>query len=341
MLLIWHSLLAILVLFGAFCPSLSAKDSMREGSSTGKVQEIVSSGTASRGVIEVDGRERTFCLYVPASPAIQANPPLVFVFHGGGGTGAGAERIYKMDNMANRFGFIVVYPDGINRHWHDGRAQANPGIDDVAFVAALINKLSTEYSIDRRRVYACGMSNGALFCNYLALKLSEQIKAIASVAGGIALDAATLIPSRQVSVMLIHGINDGFVPFNGGESQHKAIGVIGGSVLSHEETLKKWLSYDGGVRQVSTQEIPAAGVPMIGFRPASVSTPAKVRRYSTGSGAICESVVITNGGHTWPGHVTKALVGIDGVTPMNIDASELISQFFKEVGSNRTSKQEH
>lgn len=285
-------------------------------------------GTSTRKTIEVDGKKRTALIYVPSGLSLRKKIPLVFVFHGGGGTGAQAKRVYGMDAMADKFGFVVAYPDGLNKHWHDGRAQANPGIDDVAFVATLIEKIGQDYAIDKKSVFACGISNGALFSNYLALKLSDHIKAIASVSGGMASDAASLVPDRPVSVMLIHGMADDFVPFLGGPLRHKEIGVLGGSVLSHDEAMKKWTTCDGGILSTSSRKIPGTGLAMLGLKRIRKDTPVQIFSYSTKSGALVESVVIANGGHTWPGHVTKGLFGLDGVTAMNLDASELISRFF-------------
>lgn len=283
-------------------------------------------GSSVPNIVEVAGIKRTYRVYVPSRLAAKDKAPLLFVFHGGGGTGAQAERVFGMNTMADKYGFIVVYPDGLNRHWHDGRIQANPGIDDIAFVASLIEKLGQDYAVDKKLVYACGISNGALFSHYLALKLSDHIKAIAAVAGAIPVEDASLSADRPVSVLMIHGTADDFIPLKGGFVGHRELGTLGGKVLSNEETLAKWLYLDGGIDKSFHQEIPSI----------DKSTPAQINTYVTKSGALVENVVIENGGHTWPGHVTWALRGIDGITPMNIDASELISRFFM-----RTKQKDH
>lgn len=290
--------------------------------------------------IDAGGQQRTALIHGPIGKARGASKsPLVLVFHGGGGTGAGAERQYGMDAVADQSGFIVAYPDGVDKHWADGRSESNKNVDDIGFVTSLIDYLAENYDVDKNRVFACGMSNGALFSNYLALRFSQRIKAIASVAGAIAENNSYLAPSHPVSVLLIHGTDDEFVPFDGGAIGKGMKGSVGGKALSHAETLRKWLAFDGGVKQSTQAEIESDGRSARGFRNVSVMTPATIKTYTTNSGCLVEDVVIQNAGHAWPGHVCRGLFGMDGVTPMNVDASKVIAEFFQRVERVPASKQ--
>src|SRR4030043_256365 len=83
-------------------------------------------------------------------------------------------------------GFIIVYPQGVGRHWNDGRKGANDrahkeNIDDVGFISLLIDRLVTEWNINPARIYVTGISNGAGMSFMLACHLSKKITAIAPV----------------------------------------------------------------------------------------------------------------------------------------------------------------
>ena len=104
-------------------------------------------------------------------------------------------------------GCLVAYPDGVgfggHRHWADGRLETVPGneayrnVDDVAFLAALADRLAAEYPVDRSRVFAAGISNGAFMCQRLAAERADRISAVACVAGGMAESVAAARPFFQ------------------------------------------------------------------------------------------------------------------------------------------------
>ncbi|HEX7521757.1 MAG TPA: PHB depolymerase family esterase, partial [Acidimicrobiia bacterium] len=148
--------------------------------------------------------------------------PLLIQLHGGGGAGRGIDRLTRFHDLADHERFVVVAPSGVARNWNDGRIAprmraAMEGVDDVGFIATLIDSIAARAPIDRRRVYAVGMSNGAMMAGRLACQLSERIAAIAQVAGTAAADAAQWChPGRPVPVMQIHGTADPLVPYEGG-----------------------------------------------------------------------------------------------------------------------------
>ena len=101
----------------------------------------------------------------------------MLVFHGGGGTGPGTERLTRFTALADREGFLVAFPEGVEKNWNDGReftgSRAHRDhVDDVAFVTALIDAIGRAHAVDPRRVYATGISNGGIFSHYLAAHLS-------------------------------------------------------------------------------------------------------------------------------------------------------------------------
>ena len=127
-----------------------------------------------------------------------------------------------MNALADREGFIVVYPQGtgwlgVHRSWNAGACcgyAMNRQIDDVAFIRALVDELLRAYPVDAQRIYVTGISNGGMMAYRLGCELSDRLAAIAPVAG--ALNTACT-PTRPVSVIIFHGTADPYVPYAGGQ----------------------------------------------------------------------------------------------------------------------------
>jgi polyhydroxybutyrate depolymerase len=183
------------------------------------------------GTLAWQGRERTYLLHVPAD-ASGGLMPLVVVLHGAGSDGAAFAEETRFAAAAEQRRMVVVFPDGIgaeprkltwNAHFCCGLAVAEK-TDDVGFVMALIDRLSRELPIDRKRVFATGMSNGAMLSYQLAALHPRHFAAIAAVSGtigGTSRDGERFeipVPGRPVPVMIIHGRKDPFVLFDGGSS---------------------------------------------------------------------------------------------------------------------------
>ncbi len=162
------------------------------------------------------GLKRQYRVYVPTGYE-QDNPaPLVFMFHGGLGSSRQLENAAEMDAQADRTGALVVYPDGVVATWNAGRCCGPPqrnNLDDVSFVMAVLDDVAARFNVDRSRIYAAGMSNGAMFSYRLACERPDVFAAVAPVAGTRMVDC---VPSRPVAVMHVHGRQDAFVPWGGG-----------------------------------------------------------------------------------------------------------------------------
>ena len=271
--------------------------------------------------ISVRGRKRTYRLYVPPTVRRELPAPLVLVFHGGGGQGPSMERLTGFDDLAEREKFVVAYPDAVGAHWNDGRDvqtfdSQREGIDDVAFVATLIEAISAVHAIDPRRVYATGISNGAIFSNFLGARLADRIAAIAPVAGGLAEPIRSgFRPSRPVSALVINGTEDPLVPYAGG-----AVSKTHGRVLGAEETARMWGEADG-CRPDGSRDAPTAAV-----------EGCRTLRTRWGGGRDGTEVVldtIEGGGHTWPGgpqYLPRLVIGRACPQP---DATKEIWNFFR------------
>lgn len=181
-------------------PSADERTPRRAGAFAGA--QIVQSAS-----LHVGGSERTYRLALPQSTA--GRQPLVFAFHGFGDNKDLMPTYSGLDELAARHGAIVVYPQSRPGAWPLVLDWAKP---DFAFFDALIDELDKHYGIDRARIYATGMSNGAYFAHLLASQRSNVIAAIAPHSGGLGAVALIQTPMpRKYPVMIIHGATDGLV----------------------------------------------------------------------------------------------------------------------------------
>ncbi len=270
--------------------------------------------------INIDGTSRTYILYLPTDYSAVKNNSLVIALHGKGGTGLGMERLSGFESIAEKEKFIVVYPNGIDRSWNDGRNTKahEAGINDVAFIKNLIDEIIIKYNVDKHKVYVTGMSNGAFMSMKLACELSGKIAAIAAVAGTMDTVSASICqPSLPVSVMLIQGTSDPLVPFEGGELKSKAAGTI----LSHKETIKHWVKINNCTSSPVTISLPDSA------NDGTTITKTTYKNESNNTEVI--SIIVANGGHTWPGGYGYLPERWIGITSRNMNASEEIWSFFK------------
>jgi polyhydroxybutyrate depolymerase len=181
------------------------------------------SGKIRHLVIGIDGKNRTYLAYVPSSLPPQA--ALVIVLHGSMMNGARMRECcsYEFDSLADRHGFVVLYPDGYRGNWNDCRKDATfpakrENIDDVGFIQALIDKAKSEQSIDETRVYVFGYSNGGHMAFRLAIEAADKIAAIAAVGASLPVPDASSCPQegRTSRLMLINGTLDPISPYSGG-----------------------------------------------------------------------------------------------------------------------------
>jgi polyhydroxybutyrate depolymerase len=277
-------------------------------------------------------RNRFYEIHVPPSYNKSTPTPAVLVFHGGGGDPGSIRYESQMDGTADKEGFIVVYPAGTptkrflkNRLllWNDGRPDKDgvySKVDDVSFVVALLDDLSTLFNIDKKRIYACGYSNGAQFTYRLIKRLSNRIAASAMVAGHRPVqDEYDPKPSRPIAIMQFSGTEDKLGPYYGGSTPSGA--GLKGIVKPVKETIKSWVDFNGCPPKPAAER--RIGKAMMNrFGPCQNGT---------------EVILWTleGGGHTWPGGKVvpnvKALgLGQMGEINQDINASDLMWKFFKK-----------
>jgi polyhydroxybutyrate depolymerase len=264
--------------------------------------------------VEAAGTTRTYLLHVPATLPEGKRLALVLVFHGGGGHAWRMPRFTGFDRLADEQGFIVAYPESLNRHWNDGRG-LSPA-DDVAFIRTLIAETSRSYPVDAKRIYSAGISNGGFFAQKLACELADQMAAVASVAATMPEPlVATCEPSRPVSVLFMHGTEDRLVHVEGGNIARR-----NGRSISLADAAKYWRDRDQ-TTTFASEELPDR-----------VRDGTHVRCETYGGGKEGTEVVvytIEGGGHAWPGGPQYLPVFLVGRASHNLDATRTIWEFFQ------------
>ena len=276
-----------------------------------------------RRSVRVENRMRSYLMHVPPSYNGSTSLPLVLAFHGGGTNERWMANFSGLNEKADDAGFIVVYPRGSGTNhrvlfWNGGNCcgyAEQRGIDDVAYVRALLDDLPSVLRIDDKRIYVTGMSNGAIMAYRLASDLSDRIAAVAAVGGPMGTESCD--PKRPVPVIHFHGTDDPFVPFEGGLAEKN---ITDTKFYSVEHSIQAW---------VRANHCPPE--PKITSFPDEAEDGTRVIRKVYGPGIRGSEVVlfvIEGGGHTWPGR--KTYWRFLGTSTEDISANDLMWEFFEK-----------
>lgn len=258
--------------------------------------------------LTVGDTPRTYRVYRPAEVASPA--PLVVVLHGGFGSGDQAEKAYHWDQQADAGHFVVVYPDGLNHAWNtDGGCCGTPsrtGVDDVAFVTAVVRAVEQAMPVDPSRVYATGISNGGI----MAYTLACRTTLFAAIGPDSATELADCPDPAPTSVIHVHGTADQTIRYAGGVGD--GVAHIDGPAV--ETVNAQWRQVDGCAAPTVTTS---------GAVTTSIAT--------CPSGRTVELITIDGAGHQWPGatpnRVAERLLGTDPPSQA-LDATAVIWDFF-------------
>ncbi|MEG6550894.1 alpha/beta fold hydrolase [Desulfocurvibacter africanus] len=294
------------------------------------------------------GFRREYLLHVPKSYVPGRRAPLVVVLHGAFSTGEATARFSGFNELAERDGFVVLYPEGVGlfgllQHWNAGFCCAmaqQTGVDDIGFLHEAIGEVSERLDIDPAQVFMVGTSNGGMLAFHYAALHPEQVAAVATMAASVggrlifesqdhfvgespvslAMASPTLPPSSPapspaatedtppVSVLMFHGNADETVPFYGGQSVRHASAWF----LSADESAHFWVKRNR-----------CEGMPEVSFQ-----CDAKVRRKAWTECAQGSEVVfyeLAGWGHYWPNKVPDG----DLEAFQGLDAASVIWEFFK------------
>ena len=265
-----------------------------------------------------DGIDREYLVYIPNVYDSSESIPLVFNFHGFGGT---AYDHYKytsdMTSLADTANFLLVYPQGAAgsdgySHWNIADENSKSDIDDLGFTSAMIDDLIQTYNVDTLRIYATGFSNGAAFTYDLACRLSQRIAAIAPVGENMTLVSYDECEAtKPTGIISFHGTADESRPYNG----------IEGYNLSYEQINSFWTTLNETETEPTIAEINT-----------NTEDGSSVELYTWEKGRKCSTVEhfkIINGGHSWPNPNAENWGKGDDVN-RDIDTNVLIWNYVSE-----------
>ncbi len=272
-------------------------------------------------LLQIGDLHRSYTMHVPPHYDSKRPAPLVLALHGAGTNGLMMANYSGLSKKADDAGFIVVYPNGTGAGgllltWNSGgiRSRGPSKADDIGYLRKVLDDAEGCVNVDLKRVYATGLSNGAMMCYRLANEMSDRIAAIAPVAGTIAVEKYN--PKRAVPVIHFHGSADKLVAFDG--PKDSAAGGFG--FKSVPETMRIVVERNGCDKDPQTTELPDTAHD-------GTKVTRKVYASKVG-GADVVLYVIEGGGHTWPGH--EMPIKLLGKTTKQISANDLIWDFFQK-----------
>lgn len=267
--------------------------------------------TQEEHTMQFNGERTTYLLHLPKSYVKGKTYSLVVNFHGLGSAAIKHQHYCQLDNIADKEGFIAVYPQSYHEAWNAGLGFKSymAGHDDIAYFNALLDTLEAAYSINKNRIYATGVSLGGTFTYRIACEMSNRIAAVASVSG--LMSDSTLIyctPERNVPILHIHGTKDHIMRYTGMKQAYGA-----------EEVVKIW-----ALKNQCENKPDTINVPNTSKKDRTTSILIKYTHCTNGSEVWFYKIY--NGGHTWPG-AAKAFK-LMGRKSKDLNGSQAIWDFF-------------
>jgi polyhydroxybutyrate depolymerase len=279
--------------------------------------------------LQTENYLRTAQVHIPRGYQPDTKPPLVLLLHGGGGSGTSALEKDGWADKADQAGFVVVAPEGLGARptaaasfktnpamWNSGQhrlREAFSGVDDVAFIRALLDTLREQLPHDQERVFCTGHSNGGGMTFRLASELSDRFAAVACVAGRLTIEKPK--PSKLLPTLYIIGTVDPLMPLAGGEVKSP----WGGSWTNRpvEEQLVQWAEVLGCEKAART-----------------ISDSDDIRKLeypSKNKGPTLTVIYLDGHGHHWPGGKQSLPESMIGPIKSKLNATETIWNFFEQA----------
>jgi len=258
---------------------------------------------------EHDGVDRTALVYVPETHDPAADPALVLNLHGFGGRAADHMLWADLRPLADRDGFVAVWPQGSDLegdpHWNAALESPDnkSGADDLGFLRELVARVDRTYPVDRDRVHAVGYSNGGMMAFALACYASDLVASVGVVSGQLLDASSTCAPTHPTAVITLHGTADGVIPYEGDGAQ-----------LGAQDALDFWVAANEADPTPATDRDESGGLPV------------ERQVWSGGRGGVAvEDYRCEGGEHVWfeetyAGSDASALVW-DFVTAYDIDGA--------------------
>ena len=261
--------------------------------------------------MHVDGLEREFLLDVPSD--LEPGAALVFVFHGYTGSATGIRSDAGFTSLTEKHGFVAVYPQGTvdsrgNTFFNVGYSfHKESEVDDVKFVEALLARLVEDLELDPSAVFSTGMSNGGDMSFFLGAQPEPFVQAIAPVAGTMMVAGhEAFVPQKRLSVLEVHGTDDGITRWNGDLENKDGWGAYFGI----DQVMSFWVN---GFSLELNETVRIPGIP---------ADQKQIQRHRWWTAVDDTEVLfyeVLKGKHTWP----------DNLGRQDLTTAEEIWQFFE------------
>lgn len=278
-----------------------------------------------------EGVRRNYLAHVPNSYDAVTPLPVLVVLHGGGGSAAFASQVYGWLELSEREGCLAVFPEATSedptrpaavrenpRIWNDGSnrsAVARRNVDDIGYLAAVLDDLQASFAIDANRIFVTGFSNGASMAFRVGIELSDRVAAIAPVSGHLCLQNPQ--PARPLSMLYIIGLADPLNPMDGGPTR-----TPWGATRQKPPVMTSILTWVRLIEASQQHEVlrQADGVKLV--------------RYGPGK-SRCEVQLCTieGQGHEWPGARRTLPSIISGPQTNKLNATQAVWDFFAATRS--------
>ena len=324
-------------LSAGFCLTMSLNvacaqlQSLRERNATGKSVTF-----------QHDGQIREYRIHIPKNYTKHQAVPLFVFLHGGGGDSIQGSKM-GLSKVSEKHGFIAVYPNAVNKNWNDGRkmelrTDQELRIDDVDFIASVVDRVKKEYNVNAKRVFCAGISNGGFMTQRMAIEKSHLFAAsglfVASMGSPL---RERFKPKLPMSMIFINGTDDPLVPYDGGSIQVNLLPKLNrllgkspesrGKCIATEEVVSMWVK-----RNAITSEPDVTNIPDVNT---SDGSHVAYRLWKGGEqGTAVALYKVIGGGHTIPGGMQYLPERFIGKVNRDIEGFETMWQFFSEHARN-------
>lgn len=283
-------------------------------------------GTNLERTMHIDQLERQYLIHLPASYSSTSKCPVIFAFHGGGSNYENTVSMYNLNAVANQHHFIVVYPNALNKSWSMPavgamvKEEEQQHIDDVKFVATLLDTLVAHYHVDSTSFFCTGLSRGGIFSLFLISKLSGRFKAAAPVCASIPQSIVDNYTFYPTSILLINGTDDPLLPFDGGHGEiSRSRRNEENHFISTHELVKK-------IKELNTCPEISIAHHLPNTERDDKCTALKTTYHCSGTQVVF--IKVMHGGHAWPGGPQYLSKNIIGNVCQDFKAEEEILNFF-------------
>ncbi len=251
----------------------------------------IESGGEYDKTIKVDGVDRHYLLHVPPNYDPNKPMPMILALHGMGGNSEDFEKRTKLNETADKDGFIVVYPDSTEwfnqKDWKtwdtdDGIIPPGKHVDDTKFLRSVIDTTQNQLNVDDKRIYMAGISNGGMMTMHAAGALSDKLAAVAVVSG--AMSGKEESPTQPLSVLNIHGTNDTVIPIEGIEGVPDSLTLLGIPTFKPNSYIPTYWNIKNGITGAPTTE--------------QVGNETRQHYVNAKNGAEVEQIIVAGGEHT-------------------------------------------